>query len=274
MRGDNMRVAAIGDNCVDVYPRLDRYYCTGNCVDFAVHMKRLGAEVSLISTTGNDEYGRQMILELLEEKIDVSHLKTGDGETAISYMDLVDRERTYGDYIEGVMENVEFTEEDIEFAASHDLIHTAFWGNAHKHLPELKKKGAKICFDYATEVEDPLVDATIAYVDYAFFSFETCNLEVKDFLKKIVEKGSQIAVATFGEGGSLAYDGEKYYQYGIHPAEVVNTVGAGDSYMAGFMYAVMSKKEIPECQKTGAEIAAKVVGVFEPWEKGSGQDGN
>ena len=74
-----MKIAAIGDNCVDVYPKLDRYYCTGNSVDFAVHMKRLGAEVSLISTTGNDEYGRQMIAELNEEEIDITHLKVGDG---------------------------------------------------------------------------------------------------------------------------------------------------------------------------------------------------
>ena len=70
-----MKVAAIGDNCVDVYPRLDKYYCTGNSVDFAVHMKHLGADVSLISTTGNDEYGKKMIRELSEEKIDISHLK-------------------------------------------------------------------------------------------------------------------------------------------------------------------------------------------------------
>lgn len=264
-----MKVAAIGDNCVDVYPKLERYYCTGNSVDFAVHMKRLGAEVSLISTTGNDEYGRQMIRELEKEGIDITHLKTGDGETAISYMDLVDRERTYGDYIEGVMENVEFTEDDIEFAASCDLIHTAFWGNAHMHLAELKRKGAKICFDYATEVEDPLVAETVSNVDYAFFSFEDCDLMVKDFLKDIIDKGCSVAVATFGEGGSLAYDGREYYQYGICPAEVVNTVGAGDSYMAGFMYGIMSGKEIPECQKLGAGIAARVVGIFDPWEKGS-----
>ena len=40
-----MKVAALGDNCVDIYPRLGRYYCTGNVVDFAVHMQRLGIPV-------------------------------------------------------------------------------------------------------------------------------------------------------------------------------------------------------------------------------------
>ena len=56
-----MKVAALGDNCVDIYPRLGRYYCTGNVVDFAVHMQRLGIPTSVISTTGDDVFGRQLV---------------------------------------------------------------------------------------------------------------------------------------------------------------------------------------------------------------------
>lgn len=55
-----MKVAALGDNCIDLYSNLDRYYCTGNAVDFGVHMQRLGIRTSLISVTGNDKYGAQM----------------------------------------------------------------------------------------------------------------------------------------------------------------------------------------------------------------------
>lgn len=261
-----MKVAAIGDNCIDLYPNLGRYYCTGNAVDFAVHMKRLGVETAVISTTGNDKYGEEMIQTLKQEGIDISHLKIGDGPTAVSYMDLVDKERIYGDYLEGVMENVEFSEEDVDYAAHHDLIHLAFWGNAHMHLPRLKKYGAKICFDYATEVEDPMVDETIQYVDYAFFSFEETDLSVREFLKKRVSQGAETAVVTLGEKGSIAYDGQKFYEYGIFPATVVNTVGAGDSFMAGFMYGIMTGLEISKCQELGAKIAAGVIETFGPWK--------
>lgn len=62
------RAAAIGDNCIDLYPGLHRYYCTGNAVDFAVHMQRLGIQTSLISVTGNDQYGIQMRKELKKKK--------------------------------------------------------------------------------------------------------------------------------------------------------------------------------------------------------------
>ena len=44
--------------------------------------------------------------------------------------------------------------------------------------------------------------------------------------------------------------------------------------MAGFMYGIMSGKRITECQEIGAKIAAHVVSIFNPWEKGSEKDGN
>ena len=189
-----IKVAALGDNCIDMYSNLNRYYCTGNAVDFAVHMQRMGIQTSLISVTGNDKYGMEMRKEMEAEGLDLSHFHTIEGETAISYMELINKERTYGDYIEGVMENVKFSKQDIEFAKQHDLVHTAFWGNAQKYLPEIHQAGVEIVFDYATEKDDPLVEETIPYVTYAFFSFEEDGEETRDYLKAIVEKGPKIEI--------------------------------------------------------------------------------
>lgn len=261
------RAAAIGDNCIDLYPGLHRYYCTGNAVDFAVHMQRLGIQTSLISVTGNDQYGIQMRKELEEEKIDLSHFYTAEGQTAVSYMELVGKERTYGDYIEGVMENVEFSDEDIAFAGRHDLVHTAFWGNAQKYLPDIRRAGAEIVFDYATEKDDPLVEETIPYVSYAFFSFEKDGADTRDFLQEIVKKGPAIAVATFGEEGSIAWDGADFHSYGICKSSLVNTIGAGDSYIAGFMSGILKGYSIEGCMAQGAKVAAEVVSTFGPWTK-------
>lgn len=260
-----MKVVAIGDNCIDLYERLDKFYATGNAVDFAVNMKKLGIDTAIISTTGNDEYGDLMIKELTKQGIDLSHFKQVEGQTAVSYMDLVDLDRKYLDYVEGVMENVQFSQDDIDFAASCDLVHSAFWGNAHMHLKEIHEKGGKICFDYATEYKDPMVEETLPYVDYPFFSFEKRTEDTDNFLKAAVEKGATIAVGTFGEDGSVAYDGKEFYAYGIKEATLVNTIGAGDSYMAGFMNGVLKGWDIPKCQEQGATVAAGVVGVFGPW---------
>ena len=262
-----MKVAEIGDNCIDLYERLGKKYPTGNVVDTGVNLKKLGVDVSIISTTGNDENGRWMIESLKKEGLDISHLKVGDGPTAITYMDMNGLDRVHGDYVEGVLENIEFDQEDISFACKHDLVHTALWGKAEKVLPAIAKQGVPIAFDYADRLDHPLVEETLPYVTYGFYSYHKKRDEyIENFLKDKVDRGMKIAIATFGEDGSLAYDGKDFYKGEIVPAKkVVNTVGAGDSFIAGFLYGILNKYDIPECLKIGARIASSVVEVFEPW---------
>lgn len=61
------------------------------------------------------------------------------------------------------------------------------------------------------------------------------------------------------------WDGAEFHKYGIVEANLVNTIGAGDSFMAGFMNGILKGWSIEECQAQGARIAAEVVGVFGPW---------
>ncbi len=268
-----MKAAMIGDNCIDVYVRIDgkvvnRRYPTGNCVDTGVNLQKLGIPTAIISTTGSDADGQWMIDTLTAEGLDVSHLKVGQGQTAITYMDMKGNDRVHGDYIEGVLENIVFNEEDVAFAAAHDLVHTALWGKAEAVLPAIKAAGCKaISFDYADRLEHPLVEQTLPYVDYGFYSYHKSRDEfIEDFLKDKVDRGMKVAVATFGELGSLAYDGEKFTSFGIFPApSVINTVGAGDSFIAGFLYGVLQGWNMERCLRKGAEISAQVVQVFEPW---------
>ena len=154
----------------------------------------------------------------------------------------------------------------VEFAAEHDLVHTALWGKAENTLPKIAAKGIPIAFDYADRLDHPLVEETLPYVTYGFYSYhEGRDAKIEEFLKDKVSRGMKIAVVTFGEDGSLAWDGERFYVGGIEKAEVVNTVGAGDSFIAGFLYGILNGKSIDECLKKGAEVAASVVQVFEPW---------
>ena len=262
-----MRVAEIGDNCIDLYERLDRKYPTGNVVDTGVNLKKLGADVSIISTTGSDEYGKWMVESLKKEGLDISHLKIKEGKTAITYMDMNGNDRIHGDYIEGVLENIEFDDEDVRFACEHDLVHTALWGKAEKVLPQIAEKGVPIAFDYADRLDHPLVEETLPYVTYGFYSYHKGKDEfIKGFLKDKVDRGMKIAVATFGEQGSLSYDEAGYHVGPIYLArKVVNTVGAGDSYIAGFLYSIMSGDDVLKAMRTGAKVASSVVEVFEPW---------
>ncbi len=263
---NKMKVAAIGDNCIDLYKRLGKKYPTGNVVDTGVNLQKLGIPTSIISTTGNDENGRWMLETLKDEGLDISHLKVGNGPTAVTYMDMDGLDRVHGDYVEGVLENIVFSEEDITFAAQHDLVHTALWGKAEKVLPEIKARGTRISFDYADRLTHPLVEETLPYVDYGFYSYhKSRDAFIEEFLKDKVARGMKTAVATFGDKGSLAWDGKSFYEGPVFPAKVVNTVGAGDSFIAGFLFGVLKNLPVKKCLECGARVAAQVVSVFEPW---------
>ena len=110
------------------------------------------------------------------------------------------KDRVHGDYVEGVLENIVFDEEDIEFAAEHDLVHTALWGKAENTLPKIAAKGIPIAFDYADRLDHPLVEETLPYVTYGFYSYhEGRDAKIEEFLKDKVSRGMKIAVVTFGE---------------------------------------------------------------------------
>lgn len=261
-----MKVACIGDNCIDYYERLNRKYPSGNIVDTAVNLVKLGANASVISTTGNDENGRWMIETLTKEGVDISHLKVAQGATAITYMDMNGLDRVHGEYEEGVLKNILFDEEDIAFAMTHNLVHTALWGKAENVLPALKAKKIPISFDYADRLNSPLVESTLPYVDYGFYSYHHGrDPHIEAFLSDKVERGMKTAIATFGEKGSLACDNNGFYAGNVFPANVVNTVGAGDSFIAGFLYGILEGRSVAESLSCGARVAAQVVSVFEPW---------
>ena len=80
-----------------------------------------------------------------------------------------------------------------------------------------------------------------------------------------LKRRPQIVVATRGGKGSLAYDGESFYPGQIVPCSVVDTMGAGDSFIAGFLMAWLKKEPIPACMRAGAENAAVTLGYPGAW---------
>ncbi len=266
--------AGIGDNCIDEYVHLGRRYPTGNVVDTGVNMRKLGIPVSIISTTGSDANGRWMVDSLAKEGLDLSHFKVAEGKTAITYMTLDENDRVHGDYEEGVLEHIVFDDEDVRFAAQHDLVFTAFWGKAEGVMGRIHDLGAITAFDYATS-NDPrlpaMLEATRGAIDYGFFSYKGVgnrnDPEPRSFLIDMVQNyGMKVAVATFGEQGSLAYDGVAFHEgNAVYQPNVVNTVGAGDAFIAGFLAGVLKGRDLSCCLHDGSRLASKVVGVFEPW---------
>ena len=230
----------------------------------------MGVPVSVVSVVGDDEYGTRMREALAGEKIDVSHLRVEEGDTCVMLMGLKDGvDRVHLREIDGVMEDYALTPEDDAFVRSHQMFHTDLFGNVLDYLAPWQEAGMLGIMDFSVFSEDPdyHCEDYFPYVDYAFMSYDGDDMEhIRAWIRHVQERGPRIVTATMGERGSISYDGERYYEGGIvAPPRVVNTVGAGDSYIAGFTYGLINGWDIPACQRRGAELASQVITKFEPY---------
>lgn len=270
---DQVRIAAVGDNCIDYYEQTKEAYAGGNPVNVAVYTVRLGGEASYTGVVGDDAFGSFMKEAISKKGVDISHIKTLPGKTAVTHVSIEDGERILGDYEEGVMADFKLDEADIEFLASYDLVVSGIWGMIEHDLPAIKAKGVKVAFDFATGYDSEVIDIAMPYVDYAFFAWDEDEKKsdeeneeaLRTFLRKMKAKCPGMIVITRGEKGSIAYDGEEFISFGIVPCEVVDTMGAGDSFIAGFLTGILRGYSIRECMETGAKNSSVTLGYSGAW---------
>lgn len=260
-----MKIVTVGDNCMDVYQATETAYPGGNPVNVAVYMKSLGADSAYVGWVGSDQYGDAMKRKIQEKGVDVTHLSKKDGKTAVTQVELIGNDRCFGDYDEGVMAAFSLEKEEVDFIGTHKLVHAGIWGHAEDSYPLFKEKGMLTSFDFSDKLDHPLVKTLAPFIDYAFYSYTKDDEYIRQFLKEVKEQGVNIAVATLGENGSLAYDGKQFHQQGIVETEIVDTMGAGDSFISGFLYGKVKGLPINECMELGAKTAAKTICYFGAW---------
>lgn len=261
-----MHVATVGDNCVDFYFQTGQAFPGGNAVNVAVYLARLGLDVSYVGVVGDDDHGMLLLQRLKEKNVDVSHVRIVPGQkTALTMVEIKNGDRIFGDYYEGVLENFSLTDEEIAFLKGQDLIHTAIWGKVEKELWRFKGNGPLVSFDFADKLDSDLVEQTLPYVDYAFFAYEQEDEFIRDYLKYVQSKGPKVAIATLNVHGSIAFDGTGFTRFGIIPVKVADTMGAGDSYIAGFLCGILRGLPLPECMELGARTASETLKYNGAW---------
>lgn len=261
-----MKVVAMVDSCIDVYFDLGRFYPTGNSVDFAINLRELGANVTEMTALGNDIFAEAISSRLEEKGVTLHVISHIDRPTAVAKMAMVNGDRQHLKFIGNALEEITLSLEDVEFLEQFDIVYAERWANIARILPSAKRPGQKWVFDFSKRLEQESNDAILPYIDYAFFSYEKDDEYIRNFLRKCTRKGAEVAVAMLGQNGSLAYDGKTYYKEGSEDVRVVNTVGAGDSYIAGFVYGVTRGDDIQGCMHRGKTQATKVIQLFDPYE--------
>ena len=78
-----MRLAAIGDNCVDFYERQGWAYPGGNAVNVAVYGRQLGMDTAYLGWIGTDNFGDMMQEKLKEQDVETVSAQMGIPREAV-----------------------------------------------------------------------------------------------------------------------------------------------------------------------------------------------
>ncbi len=263
-----MKLVTAGDNCIDYYINSDKGFPGGNPVNVAVYAKRYISDVSYIGVVGDDRYGDIMLSSLKKKDVDISSVTVvPGGKTSVTEVELVGSERVFRSYDEGVHASFRMTDEQIMKCCSADAFVTGIWGRCEDYLKIIHDSGVTVTFDFATKLDTPVFPEVARYVDYSFFSWEGDKDEeaIKVFMKDCISKGTKCVVVTLGSDGSIAYDGKEFHRMGIIKCNVVDTMGAGDSFIAGFVCGILSGSSLEAAMKKGTESSAVTIQYNGAW---------
>lgn len=258
-----IRIAGIGDNTVDVYTHSGLMFPGGNAVNVPVLARRLGHQASYIGRLGKDAAGKLILESLLSEGVDVSHIRIMEGPNAWSTIDLVDGDRVFVDNDKGVSIGWGPSQNDLEFLSTHDLVHSSIYSHLEPSLEAIRGASKAFSFDFSSVWSPVYLEQVVPYVHLAFLSAPDQSTQAcVDLLRQVVRLGAKCAVVTRGEEGSLAYDGHKVLQQGIVETQVVDTLGAGDAFIAAFLCTYLEGDDLEAALKDGASNAARNCAVY------------
>ena len=259
-----MRIATVGDNNVDTYSDSGISYPGGNCVNVAAYAAINGCESYYIGVLGNDDFGDLSERGLRKIGVDTSCVRRREGLTSRDVIVSENGERVFTRYDRSIIDAhpVELATAELELLSSCDVIHSSIYSRfAEGEFERLCSLGVPVSYDFSVEwkagarqvhdAEDDVfgfipadpVMAVCPQIDYAFFSCGHVSVEETEaVLRRAVSLGCRLAVGTRGMEGSYCFDGARMHHQRAYRAPVVDTLGAGDSFITRFLISYLEKR--------------------------------
>lgn len=253
----------------------------GDAVNEAISLKAMGNDVELYTVVGDDTLGDALVGMITGKGIaadgilrDAKHATTAtvvtveaDGEHGC--MTLRDGAAGNMSY-DPAQFPVDFKGADVVCAAS------LFWSRGQKEedlvrlFREAKKAGAVTCADMVMDQSQMGlgdIEAALPYIDYLVPSYhEAAYFTGKNTPEEIAvcfhEKGVYAVVLKMGEAGVFASVDGKICRAGTIAGKVVDTLGAGDNFVAGFLTGIADGLEFKEALYFGSAASAIAISRY------------
>jgi 2-dehydro-3-deoxygluconokinase len=266
-------------------------HIAGAEANVAVGLARLGHAVAYIGRVGGDGFGTAIVRALRAEGVDTRYVTKDDAaRTGIMF-----RERR----VLGAMDVVyhrsgsagsRMTTEDVDRAVDDGLFHEARWLHLTGITPAVsasaraatmraldagRRAGATISLDinlrrrlWSDEDAAPVIRHLASRVDVVLGSTDELALVAdvdpetapEDLVDAVAALGPATVVAKLGRDGALCRDGEQLVvEPGIAVPQVIDPVGAGDAFCAGFIAGRLDGVDLATALQMGNACGALAV---------------
>ena len=255
----------------------------GDALNEGMIISRLGHKVALLSKVGDDAAGKFILDACERDRIDISGVVTDKTvETSIN-VGLVteDGERTFVTNRNGSLWKLNADDLDLSCFKGARLLSLASIFNSPlldgkvlvKIFKKAKEHGLIICADMIMprlkETLNDIEDA-LSYVDYFFPNFDEAKLltgkkDVEAIADVFLDYGVGNVVIKNGKKGCFLKNSTISRSVGTYrDIKALDTIGAGDNFVSGFITAILDGKDLIECAKFAnatASIAVQSVGA-------------
>jgi len=247
----------------------------GSAANTAIAAARLGAKTRFIGKIGNDMLGNFLKNEFIKNKVNIESLAIDEKEkTGIMIFFISSSgKRTVIGY-RGANRNLKPDDVKEETIISSDVLHISAYTlldesprmTAVKALSLALKNNILTAFDTGFHSETPTktIKKILEKVDIFFCNEQeiqeiTNTKNIEHALKEIKNLGPKIIVLKLGEKGCLIEKGETRVHIPAFNVQVVDVIGAGDAFNAGFLVKYVETKDILKAGIFGNAVAALTI---------------
>jgi sugar/nucleoside kinase (ribokinase family) len=220
---------------------------------FACGAARLGLKVAFIGVCGEDVFGRFMLDEMQKRGVDVSNvIVRSDGPTGMCVILNRDSDRAILTHL-GLITDLQSSDIPDSLLRQTHHLHVASYFLQTKLQPDLpalfqhaRLLGLTTSLDANYDPSekwlgfDELLSATNVFLPNKTEALSvTQTKDVESASKQIAGKSELVAIK-LGAEGALAYKENRIIYAKSIPLNVVDTVGAGDSFDAGFLFGYLN----------------------------------
>lgn len=225
----------------------------------AHNLAALGSRVGFVTKVGDDAFGSLALQRLAERGVDLSKITHGvkSGVTLI----LPHESQRHILTFPGTISELRFEDLDLDYLASARHFHMSslfLQRDLLASVPELfqrmKSAGLTTSLDTNDDPDDRwggVLEEVLANVDILLPNEREAmkiskTADIEDALTYLARKVKTIVVKR-GSHGATAIQGSHRFNAAAVPVTVVDPVGAGDSFDAGFLYQFLRGSDLPKC---------------------------